>query len=258
MSILKDTVAVTVNGHDITLHDIFYPLKIRTDLGLLRRAVRDYIVAQAVAREGVVVTPIELQTAADAFRRHNGLHKAADTDKWLKDNDLTLDDLETRLHQTLAEEKLLHRIITQQDIWGYFAEHRGHFDTVELSHIVVAQEGVAQELHTQITEEDEDFYTLARRYSIDEKTRDAGGYIGDVYRRDLSPQIEAAVLGAEEESVVGPIKTDQGYHLIMVEAIDLAVMDEATEEHIKNVLFETWLEQEISGSSVELKLMDLL
>lgn len=258
MSILKDTVAVKVNEHDITLHDIFYLLKIRNDLGFLRRAVRDFVVMQAVAKEGVVVTDGELQAAADEFRQRNGLHKAIDTEQWLTAHRLTVDDLEKRLHSTIAEEKLLNRVITQQDIWTYFAEHRGHFDTVELSHIVVKQEGIALELFTQITEEDADFYTLARQYSIDEKTKDAGGYIGDVYRRELSPQVEAAVLGADEETVVGPIKTDQGYHLIMVEAIDLAVMDEVTEEHIKNVLFETLLEKEIANASVELKLMDII
>src|SRR6185295_13144241 len=90
-------------------------------------------------------------------------------------------------------------------------------------------------------EDGEDFYTLARKYSIDSLTRPAGGYSGLVRRSDMEPTMEAAVFGAQPGKTVGPIKTYSGFQLVKVEAIHIASLDDSVGETIKSLLFEDWL-----------------
>ena len=120
------------------------------------------------------------------------------------------------------------------------------------------QEGVAEELLSQIEEEEADFATLARKNSIDSASKKAGGYMEVVNRKALSPQVESAVFGADDSDVVGPVKTDMGYHIIKVEKILPGELNNQTKAAIKNILFRNWLEEEYLKANIELKLMALI
>jgi parvulin-like peptidyl-prolyl isomerase len=132
----------------------------------------------------------------------------------------------------------------------YFAEHSLSFDNATISRIVVKEENVAKELRAQIVEDDADFYSLARKHSIDLLTRPAGGYSGLVRRTEMEPRMEAAVFGARPGKTVGPIKTYAGWELVKLEAIHLATLDDSLRETIKSLLFEEWL----AGERVKAKI----
>src|SRR5262249_19103597 len=119
-------------------------------------------------------------------------------------------------------------------------------------------EGVAGELVSQITEEDADFAMLARKHSLDGDTRDAGGYVGIVQRKTLSPAVDAAIFTAPVGAVVGPVKTDMGYHVIQVQALFPGVLDERTRAAIQDQLFADWLRAEARTANVTVPLMPRL
>ncbi|MDE2799792.1 MAG: peptidylprolyl isomerase [Gemmatimonadota bacterium] len=111
-------------------------------------------------------------------------------------------------------------------------------------------EGVAEELCLQVKEEGADFYTLARRYSQDEATRPAGGYLGRRRRRDLSQGVAPLVFAASEGEVVGPVKVEKGYALYYVQKRCPAVLDETTCEKIRKKLFESYLQREMKRAEI--------
>ena len=69
-----------------------------------------------------------------------------------------------------------------------------------------------------------------------------GGYVGAVGRADLIAVAEAAVFSASAGEVLGPFKLPQGWTLLRVEAIQAAILDDATRNKIRNRLFEEWLQ----------------
>lgn len=257
MAALRDIVAATIHGQDVSLYDLLYFLKINENLGFLHEAIDGLLVAEEATRAGITVSVEELQHAVDDFRRARGLYKAAETMQWLQQRHLTTSDLGARLAHALKAEKLRQQV-AEGKIERYFAENRSVFDTAKIAHIVVAKEGVASELFSQITEEEADFATLARKHSLDSVSRDAGGYVGVVRRKTLSPAVEVAVFTAQAGAVVGPVKTDMGYHVIQVQAIAPGVLDDRTRAAIQDLLFADWLRAEARKANVALQPMELL
>jgi hypothetical protein len=107
---LNQIVAATVDGQDISLHEILHSMKINGGLAGLTDAVNGILVARAAAREGITVTTEELQSAADRFRQTRGLHKASETEAWLKQNSMTVEELEAGLEHTITTDKLKDKV----------------------------------------------------------------------------------------------------------------------------------------------------
>lgn len=257
MSDLKNIVAATVNGKDVSLQEIFYSMKINGKLGFLRNAVSEILISHAVEREGVSVSDEELQKASDSFRQARRLHKTADTENWLKKNNMNIEDMEARLERGIGANKLKNKV-TEDKAEKYFAENRLSFDSAKISRIVVEKEGLANELVSQINEEGADFYTLAREHSIENVSNADGGYTGVVNRKAMSPTMESAVFGAKDGDVVGPVKTDVGYYIINVEQIQLGELNDRTKAAINNRLFSSWLMEESKKAKIDFKLIDMI
>ncbi|MGQ9654820.1 MAG: hypothetical protein ACUVXD_12210 [Thermodesulfobacteriota bacterium] len=71
----------------------------------LQAVVARKVTEEAARKAGLKVSNAELQRAADAFRVANGLHKASDTEEWLKANGVTLESLEGFLETSLLVDK---------------------------------------------------------------------------------------------------------------------------------------------------------
>jgi putative peptide maturation system protein len=258
MSDLKTIPAATVNGRTLSLHDVLYSFKLNGQLSqLVRQAVTEQLIAEAAPREGVSVTPDELQKAADGFRIGNGLNKADATQRWMTQNHLTPQDLETGLSRTIIFQKMVQKI-THDKIDKHFAENRARFDRARLSRIVVADEGLAKELATQLQEDGKNFAELAKQHSVDARSKQAGGRVGIVPRKRLPPAIEQAVFGARPGAVVGPFQVGKTYHLIKVEQLAPGQLTPAIRGMIRRQLFDAWLQQQAQAHGVKIKLHECL
>jgi parvulin-like peptidyl-prolyl isomerase len=65
--------------------------------------------------------------------------------------------------------------------------------------------------------EKEDFAKLAKENSEDPGSKEKGGDLGFFSRGRMVPEFESAAFSGEPGKIVGPIRTDFGYHLIKVE-----------------------------------------
>src|SRR5438128_7993681 len=226
---LKAVVVASVQGRDLSLHELLTNLKVKGRLRpLLTEAILEKIIGHAIEQEGLKVSTEELQKAADAFRINLGLNKAADLKRWLVRNNLTPAELENGLERTLLTQKLADKVVSADAVEKFFAENRTRFDRARLAHLVVEQEGLARELLSQLQEEGADFAEMAREHSLDERTRSRGGSLGLVSRKRLNPAIEAVVSVAKKGDVVGPFKLGPGYQVLKVEDIILGQLDQRT------------------------------
>ncbi|WP_207061942.1 SurA N-terminal domain-containing protein [Motiliproteus sp. SC1-56] len=78
---------------------------------------------------------------------------------------------------------------------------------------------LAEDLTAQL-ESGADFAVLAREYSEDPGSAEAGGDLGYVERGVMVPEFEEALYKLKEGEVSTPVQTDFGYHLIKLVAID--------------------------------------
>ena len=258
MSQLDDVVAAKVRDEDVSLKQLLLAMKVSGGLdSLLRAAINDVLVAQAAERHGISVSTEELQSESDRFRQNSGLEKASDTQAWLKQNNLDVEDFEARLERQILLRKLTEEV-TQDKIEPHFAEHRADYDQAVLSHIVVEDENIAEELLSQIQEGEAELGDLARKHSVDQRTRQNEGKLGRVNRKALSAAVESAVFSAKAGDVVGPIKTDMGYHVIKVGALHLGELNDEITASVRQRLFSTWLAEEYKAANVRLTLAESL
>ncbi len=82
------------------------------------------------------------------------------------------------------------------------------------SHILVDDKLEAEKLKLEI-KNFKDFQQLAAIYSKCPSGK-KGGYLGCFGRGQMVKEFEKAAFEAEKDTVIGPIKTDFGYHLIWV------------------------------------------
>ncbi|KMZ13625.1 ABC-type bacteriocin/lantibiotic exporter, contains an N-terminal double-glycine peptidase domain [Candidatus Burkholderia humilis] len=186
--------------------------------GLIEQMVRDKITVKAAKKAGVRLSDDEIQTRADQFRRIRGLHRAADMNNYLDALNVSLDEFEVFITDTLYQEKMLDQVGTQREVEEYFQLNSPKFDSIEVSHIVLDTEGSAKEMISYLNDDPDSFADMARKHSLAD-TRDEGGVIGRVMRGQMKPEIEASVQ-CTFESLRGfdmPLIAHwEGYHYIIV------------------------------------------
>jgi peptidyl-prolyl cis-trans isomerase D len=109
---------------------------------------------------------------------------------------------------------------------AYYQEHKEEYtqpEQVHARHILVKTEGRTDADAQKILEgararlaKGEDFAALARELSDEPAAKTSGGDLGFFGRGQMIPAFEEAAFGAQPNTLVGPIKTDFGWHLIQV------------------------------------------
>jgi peptidyl-prolyl cis-trans isomerase C len=85
---------------------------------------------------------------------------------------------------------------------------------VHAAHILVKDQAKAYELLARI-KSGEKFETIAKEYSMC-PSKSKGGDLGTFGRGQMVKKFEDAAFNAKKGEVVGPVKTEFGYHLIKV------------------------------------------
>jgi putative peptide maturation system protein len=251
-----DYIALEINGEPVALTDVVRQAKFRAQLEFLEDAVDSEIIRQAAARQQLALSDEELQKAADDFRIQHHLYDSETTEAWFTKNHLSQEEWESSLAEVILEKKLCDRL-AEGKIEQHFAENRLSFDAATLAYLIVNDEGVARELRAQIVDDGADFHALARQFSIDDSTRNAGGYAGLVRRTEMEAAVEAAVFGADSGEVIGPVKTDLGWSLIKVEALLRGKLDDATRGSIRAQLFDDWLQEQRRKARIRYSLLEI-
>lgn len=85
------------------------------------------------------------------------------------------------------------------------------------SHILVKTEAEANRIAAEATPAN--FAALAKKYSTDAGTKDQGGTLGPIQKGQLVPEFEKVAFDLPEGTVSKPVKTQFGYHLILITKI---------------------------------------
>ncbi len=232
--------AITIKSEDI-LHQVKLSCQIPE---IIQGIVTRNVIATAVAEAGLKVETEELQKAADTMRSMKQLRKPDDTWAWLEKYGLTLDDFEELIYISLSTNKLAQHLFGAQ-VESYFFSHQLDYAGVVMYEVVLDDQDLAIELFYSISEGESSFSEVARQYIQDRELGRRGGYRGVVRRKEMKPEISAAVFAAKPPQVLKPIITSKEVHLILVEEIIPAQLDERQRSEILSDLFKSWLQRKI-------------
>uniref|UniRef100_A0A7S0WJX8 Peptidyl-prolyl cis-trans isomerase n=1 Tax=Pyramimonas obovata TaxID=1411642 RepID=A0A7S0WJX8_9CHLO len=104
-------------------------------------------------------------------------------------------------------------------LYGLYRTFLADDRTATASHILVKDEQISLDLKEQLATSSnlkEDFASLAAEYSTC-PSKDRRGSLGTFRPGQMVPEFNDVVFGAEVNKVHGPVKTDFGYHLILIE-----------------------------------------
>jgi parvulin-like peptidyl-prolyl isomerase len=241
--------AITITSEDI-LHQVKLSCKIPS---VIEEIITRKIIASAAEEAGIKVEIEELQKAADNIRIMGKLKSADDTWAWLQKHGLSLDDFEEVIYNNVISGKLAQHLFADK-VEPFFVEHQLDYAGVVMYEVVLDDEDLAIELFYGIQEGEMSFYEVAHQYIQDTELRRKGGYRGIVRRKELKPEISAAVFAAKPPQILKPIVTSSGVNLILVEEIIQPELNNKLRYQILSDLFAGWLKQQIEQAEIMVEL----
>ena len=249
---MSQTVMNTPETITITPQDILHQIKLSYKIPeMVEQIITRKAIAAAAAEAGIEVTIEELQEAADRMRAMNQLIDAQATWAWLEKHGLSLEDFEEIVHNAMITKKLLAHLFTDK-VEPYFYEHQLDYAGAAIYEIVLDEQDEAIELFYEIQEGEISFQEAAQQYIQDAELRRKGGYRGKVNRTEMLPEVSAAVFAANSPTLLKPIITSKGVHLILIEEIIVPKLDNILRNQIGLNIFYRWLKQKSESYTIAL------
>lgn len=138
--------------------------------------------------------------------------------------------------------------INDASVQKYFSEHKGDYEQVKASHILIRMKGSPvplKEGQKDLTDEEalakaqavrkrlaagEDFSAVAKTESDDVGSGAQGGDLGQFKRGSMVPAFDEAAFKLPAGQISEPVKTQFGYHLIRVDAHDSRKVEDVRAE----------------------------
>jgi peptidyl-prolyl cis-trans isomerase C len=144
----------------------------------------------------------------------------------LKQNNITEEQLREDIRENLPVQEVQERVTgeaepSDEEIQNYYEKNKeAQFTTPEqrcVRHILFNkdQKEKAEDIKQQL-ENGGDFAKLAKENSQDPGSAENGGDLGCLGKGETVPEFEQAAFGAEQGEIVGPVKTEFGYHILQV------------------------------------------
>lgn len=146
---------------------------------------------------------------------------------------------------------------TKEELDRYYEQHANELLTplkVRVAQMLLPNFPAAKDLETQVNRGG-DFGKFAQRYSIDTKTKTKGGDLGPYRKGLVIPEVDEAIRSLKPGMVSAPIKTDAGYYLVMITALEPEIIqaDLAKRERLRQELLYLKRKQHYDDAIAEIK-----
>lgn len=133
--------------------------------------------------------------------------------------------------------------VSEDEMKDYYEANQGKFakgNTINAKHILVDSEEKCKDILASLEKGEKTFEEAAKESSTCPSGA-KGGDLGEFGRGQMVKEFEDAAFGAEAGQVVGPVKTQFGYHLIKVEKKNEAAT--ASFEEVKGQIYQNLMGQ---------------
>ena len=125
------------------------------------------------------------------------------------------------LAQMTMREVMKDAVVTEEDVKNYYEEHKQQFtkgETVRAKHILTDSKEKCDAILAAIQSGETSFEDAAKEKSTCPSGA-KGGDLGEFGKGQMVKEFDEAVFTAEVGKIIGPVKTDFGYHLICVDEL---------------------------------------
>ena len=249
------TVFAEINGVEISLERALGWRAASADKSLMDETARSVGVMQYAKENGLSASREEIEEQIREMRYAMDLEKAEELRAWMDREGVSEQALRECAQIGVLQNKI-RQSITDADLEPTFIETQVAMEYAELYRITVESEDLAQELRAQVEEEDDSFYNLAVEHSVDGATFRQGGFMGEVTRAMVRGEAEAAIFGASDGALVGPIKEGEDFTLYLVrrvvkpsfQDVKETMRDEAFEEILEAFAASAAYKNKITGA----------
>jgi len=263
--VVVDRVVAVVNDDIITMSDLQREMQKHTDITderlMLEGMIDRKLQMVAAKRNGIDVTERELTDGIGDIMKRNNM-TTGQFELALEKEGLTLEQYRVELREQMTLSRLFNKYVRaglavdDAEARAFYEKNAKQYslpEEVKVRHLVVAvpekaspaQVKAAQEKAAALMERlrtGEDFIRLIREHS-GSPTAKQDGDLGFLQRGQAIPELEEAAKNLKPGEYAGPVRCDDGFHIIRVEDIRTPVRPfEKVKEEITRTLFEQKME----------------
>jgi len=227
----SDDVVASVNGEDITRSEVNVlvpdtddPSAVTDFSRYLTVVIQWEAISQAAAEEGIEPTDEDIDARLDELVAGQG--EGATLEEYLEQVQASEEGIRLFTEQLVIQDAIQTDLadeatVTDDEVNSELAGNLLDWTVVCASHILVGSEEEAIAVQDRLAAGD-DFAVVAAEVSTDVTSGESGGDLGCNSPTTFVDSFAAAVLEAEIDVVTGPVESEFGYHVVLVNQREVA------------------------------------
>ena len=204
--------------------------------GLLNQFLKNFITNLICSKVDLKINVDEIN---DEFCKKNNLLEEKDLVNFLLLKGINIEDHKINLENS-EKIKLIALREFSKNAEAEFLNSKTILDQYTYNLITVSESDLAYELYLQIESEEEEFTTLARKYSSEGNTNKTG-IIGPQSIGNVHPVLKEKLLTAKKGELLNPFQVDKWWVILRLEEKVEAKLDDLVRTRITLSLFEKWV-----------------
>lgn len=183
---------------------------------------------------------LEQIIAFELFNKFGLENNLDETEEYKKEIEKVKKDI---LTQMTINKVLSDIVITDEDMKKYYEQNKAQFkkpETISAKHILVSDIEEANSIKEELNNNSISFEEAAKKYSTC-PSKEQGGDLGEFGRGMMVPEFEKAAFELEIGEISEAVKTQFGYHIILVESKNEAKEEEF--DKVKDMIFNQMTQQ---------------
>ena len=228
--------------------------------GVLTNLIRTEVLRRAAEDRGVEATDDEIAEQREELVSQVGGEEALND--LIQQNNISEEELEENLRDQVIQDEIAAQLaddVTDRDVREAFREdpQNQYGEKVEVRHVLTETRAEARDAIERI-DSGESFADVAGDASTDTASAQNGGDLGEVPRGATVPEFEEAAFGAKPGELVGPVRSQFGFHVIevtdTVPAPELSEVSDQIREDLQTAAgaeaFTTYINEFVEGLDI--------
>ncbi|MEZ5155387.1 MAG: peptidyl-prolyl cis-trans isomerase [Solirubrobacterales bacterium] len=200
---------------------------------LVQQAMQSLILAKWVKGEaadrGITVSQEDIDAELKRIKEQS-FSSEKEFQDFVKQSKFSPEDVQEQVELTLLRDKLEQQVVKEPDIsddeiekfYDVNVESFTQPASRDVRVILNSSQAKAEQAKQALEADDSDksWEQVAKKYSQDQASKDRGGLLEGLTEGQGDPQLEEQAFSASEGEIVGPFKTDRGYYVIEVTAVN--------------------------------------
>ena len=216
---------------------------------LIGSYLRDLILKDDLSK--ITVDPNESNEAFKSFLMKNNLNDINDLDDFRKRKDWSQERMENIILRPLKIKSLAENKFSDK-AHDHFLKRKNDLDMIVYSIIRMKEKQLALELFLRIDSEEEDFHSLAKKYSegTEKLTK---GIIGPIYTNQANQGLMNKLKSSKSCELIEPFQLDKWWILMRLETLVQVEYTSTIKLQMCAELLDEYLSDEIEKCTIELK-----